>query len=633
MNPERRDRVAHPENNKARLDTLEGKLNGLSTRFNEFVKKSLSPKEIASIRADVDSVRDVIANSQQMTQQQVALSQQLAALSQQQAAMRQQLESMPNRQQLQQIKNMVDRTQAAEEANSQRLQQQMESVAQRIQTSIQEDMTKMKALVERSLQALDQVQQRGDQTSRSVQDMKSLVDQAKNDADRAKKNAEKAEKLSSDAKRSIDDTTRETKEMVRDFKNFKQEASGAKGLAKENQAKMRELETKTRGLDKVDKVQVQVDSVQSDYFALKKKLMDSGVFKPPLPDEPEAQPVGTIELGEDIFSARLLYRLGVVKGKFDQRQEKLEALEADKKGSPRTPEITNGVYKAMQLQDVDSDEEDTLDLDESSIPEWDENVSGLEAPAIMPGDPGYNIVNHGVLAIVYATLLIQVCVTLLLVYFGFTTGQCYDPSKERPWMSIAILRFSRAAATATAGCIMGKDLMELANYIMTNLLLEPKPSFELVFISFCRVLVALLLGLANLVMFMGLLNPFDIWLNLTALGFVAEMGGQMLDVAKRGFFGKKIASMSTDTQFALFFMHDYPGWFDHFQLVTQALGVAFIIGCGIGMGFWPDMPTDHNGNCPLEDVGFTAWMVYLRHGHHHGGGEHGHHAAHSHHHG
>jgi len=609
----RRESIAHPDNNKARLDTLEGKFNGMNTRFNEFLKKMLSPQEIKGIREDMNSMRDVISTSKTMNQQ-------IQALTQQQAAMRQQLDQVPNLQQLQQIRSMVDKSSATEEANRLRAQQQMESMGQRIQASMQEDITKMKALVERALQALDQVQQKGDQTSRSMQEMKSQVE-------RAKRQADQVEKQSSEMKRSVDEATRETKSVVKEFRTIKEEAKGAKGAVKEQQAKVRDLETKTRGLDKVDKVQAHVESVQTDFFALKKKLMDSGVFKPPLPDEPEAQPVGTIELGEDIFSTRLLYRLGVMKGRSDRKQELLEARATE----------TNGAYTAMHEVAALSDEDEEI-LDDSSIAEWDENVSGLEVPAVMPGDQGYCAVNYGFLGICYLTLTIQVLVTCLLVYFGFTTGQCYDPHKERHWMQIAILKFSRAAATATAGCIMGKDLMELANYIMTNLLLEPKISFELCVLAFFRILVALLLGVANLVMFMGLLNPFDIWLNLTALGFVAEMGAQMLDVAKRGFFGKHIASMSTDTQFELFFMQDYPPWFDHFQRVTQVLGITFILGCGVGMAFWPDMPVSPEGNCPLEDIGFGAWIVYLKShrggphdGSHHGGAHHGHHHGGSHH--
>lgn len=60
----------------------------------------------------------------------------------------------------------------------------------------------------------------------------------------------------------------------------------------------------------------QVQAVSQDLFRFKRQIYDSGVLHPKLPEQEASAPeppVGALELGEDVYSARLLIRLGVMK--------------------------------------------------------------------------------------------------------------------------------------------------------------------------------------------------------------------------------------------------------------------------------------------------------------------------------
>ena len=68
--------------------------------------------------------------------------------------------------------------------------------------------------------------------------------------------------------------------------------------------------------------------MSQDLFRFKRQIYESGVLLPKLPlPEPSAPepPVGALELGEDVYSARLLIRLGVMKAHKEHKKEMKES--------------------------------------------------------------------------------------------------------------------------------------------------------------------------------------------------------------------------------------------------------------------------------------------------------------------
>lgn len=624
------------------MKKMAGEFMSLRAQFTEFKKSVLSGQEVKSIRQELHQLRGAAEQAETAAAQAAQNAQALQQMQQDQQKMRSVLERVPDVKQLEALQRQMNKAAQSEQDSFQKIRQELSGMHQQIQDSVMNQLQGLQSSVEKSSQTLQQVQQKGDQASKAMQDMQSQFAQAQHKGDQTarsleglkqetqkatqemqqnkqkldkateevrqvKRRADEAKSKIDEAKSKIDDAARkseqsaqEAKKVAQEVKSAKDEASGAKGAVKESQAKIKQLERKTEGMDEISKTKVIVEDVRKDFFDLKKQLQDKGVLGPPKPEDPEVIPVGTLELGEDIFSARLLMRLGFIKGR---SEELVAALEEKEKGNPRS--TFNG-FRA--LRDYDSDEDDdSLDYNEDSIVDWDDNVTGLDIPDVAEGDDGYITVNYGFLAICVTTLVFQLFIVALLLFYGLTTGDCFDPNTPPTPIEIFMLHFSKAAATACAGFLMGKDLMDLVNYAMTSVILEAHMGLEMLLFILTRIFVALLLAIANVVMFMGLINPFDVWVNMTALGFVSEMGGAMLDVCKRGFFGHHISKTTTNVNFALNFISQYPVWFDHARNIAVVCAGIFILACGTFMFWWPDMYKDADGYCPISD-GANSWI-------------------------
>jgi len=297
---------------------------------------------------------------------------------------------------------------------------------------------------------------------------------------------------------------------------------------------------------------------------LKQTLNDLGVLKPPkveaAPNQP--RPVGTIGLAADCFSSRLLINIGFLKAKAERHREKTQ-----EKIDART---------LLVAPDYDSDNEEgsTDDDEDSAILRGCEMVQGISAPDIEEGASGYMTVTIGMLCIVIATLMFQLMIVLVLVYYGLKPSECYDdpPTAEQWW----ILHGSKAAAIIVAGLLMGKDFMDIVNYSMVTMLIEPKVDVEMVVVCILRFSLTVLIGLANLFMFEGMVSPFSVWINMAALVFVGELGAAVNDQIVKGVFGHDLRSTVTGLNYQLTFVSVYPWWIKYVQGGTILFVVAFI---------------------------------------------------------
>jgi len=356
---------------------------------------------------------------------------------------------------------------------------------------------------------------------------------------------------------------------------------------------MRMVEEKTRGLDEVGRLKATVASNNCEFWNLKKKLYDSGVLAPPPPPpEPDKVPVGTLELGEDIFTARLLMRLGLMKaaGEADNgratRKDVRELRATEVSESDALSEISDGHIGFCRAGLVDN---------------IDEYVTGLQVPEIEEGGQGHCAATTGWVAICVFTLAMQVLIVATLLIYGMEAGDdCIkEPLHPRKWY---MLHVSKAAATLAAGMLMGKELMDIVNYWMVSELLLARPSIEVAVSATLRFILVFFVAAANVIIFMTLTSPAGVWINMTALSFVGELGEAILGVARRGVFGHHICKAVTSVNFSLNFMTDYPWWFSYARGLALAIAGLFIMIFAVTLFLMPDNVCNADGNSPDEGL-------------------------------
>jgi len=306
---------------------------------------------------------------------------------------------------------------------------------------------------------------------------------------------------------------------------------------------------------------------------LKTKLTQRGLFMPPPPPpdpDPvvaERPPVGTIELGEDVFTARLLLRLGFMKAEHDAEEE------------------AKLLHNFSDSEDMSSSEFDS---------EAHENVAGIVIPEVAEGSLGERRVKVGWPAVCIFTVVIQLLALTVMFVQGmsFAGGDCYDhvPLPSEWWL----LHMSKGAAMLVAATLMGRQLMDIVNYVMVAEFMFPRRSWEVVITALGRVMLSVVVVASNIVIFMRLINPADVWMNMTAFAFIASLETDMLDVAKRGVFGHDIQRTVTNLNFQLYFMSRYPEWF---HLVR---GIA-LSACAITIGVF-SLVTFTMGDNMCEEV-------------------------------
>ncbi|CAK8996506.1 Hypothetical protein SCF082_LOCUS4821 [Durusdinium trenchii] len=108
-------------------------------------------------------------------------------------------------------------------------------------------------------------------------------------------------------------------EMRRQKQEMQKQQHEMHQLTKELQRHAKELHLQSKlGLNRDKDLPMTVQAVSDDLFRFKRQIYDSGVLVPKLEvaeEQAPDPPVGALELAEDVYSARLLIRLGVMKAK------------------------------------------------------------------------------------------------------------------------------------------------------------------------------------------------------------------------------------------------------------------------------------------------------------------------------
>lgn len=290
------------------------------------------------------------------------------------------------------------------------------------------------------------------------------------------------------------------------------------------------------------------------------KLEDSGIFKPPIPEMPEDTPaVGTMQLEEDIYTTRLLMKLGFMRGVSQQ----ISSAEDEK---------------------YDSSSEDDSILEERFhgiqplSPEHLANITGLNVPEAEIGTKGYYTVTRGFAGVCFITALVQVLVLSIFIKAGLGEESCI----EHPMSVIDqwLLQLSKLLAMLVLGGMMGNEFMGILNYYMVcDLLLDTK-DWEVVLTAIFQVLLNITLMVTNVLIFVHLTSPGIVWLNMTALTFIAGLDSDVLGFAKQGFFGHSVGKGVTEVNYELTFNEQYPTWFAAARRMTCVAIIGFVAICG-----------------------------------------------------
>merc|ERR1719409_182918 len=148
---------------------------------------------------------------------------------------------------------------------------------------------------------------------------------------------------------------------------------------------------------------------------------------------------------------------------------------------------------------------------------------------------------------------------------------------------------------------------------MVAQLLLPKTSLEVTISAFLRFARILIVAMCQIVLLMVMRSPVNIWMNITAVGFVNELCQQILEVAKRGVFGHHICKEMTEMNFTLFFVSEYPWWFGAVRTVCLVAATIFIVFFAFVTFTMPDqICPDGVDEVPNIFLGFgvPAWMVH-----------------------
>merc|ERR1712048_300092 len=249
---------------------------------------------------------------------------------------------------------------------------------------------------------------------------------------------------------------------------------------------------------------------------------------------------------EDVFTARLMLKLGFMRADAESRMHASSDDESER-GSNLEEGLSLSVF---------------------------DNVQGLMRPAVEKGGKGYFAATYGWLSVCITTSFIQWLILGVMVTHGLNSNQCYEhsPTAFKWWL----LHMSKALAMFITGLMMGKELMGLLNYFLVSELLESRKSFEAVVTTFAQGGLTILLVTANVFIFCGLTNPVDVWTNMAALGFIANLDAEVLAAAKGGMLGHSVAKNLTPLNYQLSFVSHYPSWFGYIRGIAVVVVVAFI---------------------------------------------------------
>jgi len=376
-------------------------------------------------------------------------------------------------------------------------------------------------------------------------------------------------------------------EMNRHKQEMRKQQHELQQMTKELQKHAKELHLQSQlGMDH-SRHATTVQAVSDDLFRFKRQIYDSGVLVPKLPVEEEAPepPVGALDLGEDVYSARLLIRLGFMKANKDARKLALLSGEGEKGSS------------ALEFS---TDEE--LDF---TLGEEEDLVLGLQPIEMKKGDPGYWQITTGWLLTVIFTQFLQFVALWCLLGYGIAQGsQCLrEPQTGVHWW---MLHLSKAAGMLAVGALMAGRIMDTVNFLMVEVLIERDASVEAIFFATFRLMEIVLIIFCNLAIFITSKTPDGVWLSITAITFVADLPESVVAMGKSGVMGHHICKQITEMQFQICLGAEYPWWFKPVRYITHVLMFG-TIGAGACYAFFVPMQ-----RCP-EDFSeapniFLSWF-------------------------
>lgn len=346
----------------------------------------------------------------------------------------------------------------------------------------------------------------------------------------------------------------------------------------EHHASLENLKKGAQSSDKLTSLESKTNLVTMEFTDLKNQIYARGLLAPKKeePEEEHNPDVGAIALGEDVFTARLLVHLGFKKA----MKERLAAEENDKEQEmeQRRGQAQPG-YAPFALDDEDDEDENySRILAEDCLD--DANVHGIADLDIEEGAAGSGQITYGWLCVCILTFVLQVLVVLILISNAEDAGEgCFEHPHPRFTYTWWLLHLSKGLAIGMAGVLMGTGLMDVVNYAMVSYLVEPRINWEVVILAAARMGLAALIAVANVVIFYYLKSPASVWINMTALAFIGELGTQMLDVARRGVFGHHIMKTMTSLNFELTFVQEYPKWFPAVRFIVLSIAMIFIAVC------------------------------------------------------
>mmetsp|Transcript_36021 Transcript_36021/g.58110 ORF Transcript_36021/g.58110 Transcript_36021/m.58110 type:complete len:554 (-) Transcript_36021:245-1906(-) len=447
------------------------------------------------------------------------------------------------------MKDLMKQHGGAQQAMNQ-LTQQVQQQAEGLNRQARE----MQKLEQQNQEMQRQAQQKLEQQNREMQKLEQKTEQVQQQAS-----------VMTALKREMDVLKRElqdAKNLKKDLADHKQQQTRDKAELRREMPKMIEKELGKIGSElksaDLGTMKMVVSNTSQQFKQLQKQIYDSGVLRPKIEivEEAEAVPVGMLELGEDMFSARLLVKLGFIKG----RQEACD--EARELFLKENPEMNNS--------DMEEDSEEPEHL------RFDELVHGIMIPEVREGGNGYFQVTYGWLMVCAMCMAVQLLIVLVVIRHGIHAGEiCLDePRSGSSWWTLHV---SKACAVVVAGTLMGKELMDTVNYLMVSILLEGNNDIEVVASAIIRIITIILIALANIVSFATAYSPADVFMSMTALSFIGEIGNFGLDIAKRGVLGHHIGKVMTELNFQIHLMTEYPPWFRTVHNITLTLTGGFTI--------------------------------------------------------
>jgi len=141
------------------------------------------------------------------------------------------------------------------------------------------------------------------------------------------------------------------------------------------------------------------------------------------------------------------------------------------------------------------------------------------------------------------------------------------------WLTLVL---SKGFATFVAGCLMGKDIMGTINYWMVSELVTDRIDCECTISALLRLVMVAGIGFANVIIYESTTSPSLVWINMSALAFINQLGEGVLGVAKHGMFGHHIAKVTTTLNYQLTFVQEYPTWFKYVRTTTLLVVFVFV---------------------------------------------------------